>query len=149
MLPKVRIPKLAAQQSNLARVQHLVTGTPKKHQQLSLDKRKGIRDRLIEFAFAQARQFSKNLLTHSIKHSAEFGLIGVLRSVSVWYRVGPEESQVFFPDELGVLRLRTSKIAQRKAVLAKRQVADLPGNVADAACRNHSVVGVSSRSHIV
>lgn len=44
-LLEVRIPKLAAQQSNLASVQHLVTGTPKKHQQLGPGKRKGIEPR--------------------------------------------------------------------------------------------------------
>jgi hypothetical protein len=83
MLPEVRVPELAAQQSNLARVQHLVTGTPKKHQQLGPGKGKGIRDRLIEFAFAQAGQFSKNLLMHSIKHRPEFGLVGVRRGIRV------------------------------------------------------------------
>ncbi len=120
MLPEVRIPKLAAQQSNLASVQHLVTGTPTKHQQLGLGKWKGIRDSLIEFAFVQACQFSKNLLVHSIKHRPEFGLVGVLRGVRVRHRVRPEESYVLLRDERGVLPLRTSNIAQRKAVLGKR-----------------------------
>jgi hypothetical protein len=141
ILPELRIPKLAAQQSNLASVQHLVTAAPEKHQQLRLSKGKRIRDRLIEFAFTQARQFPKNLLMHSIKQGQEFGLIGILLGVVIWHRVRPEEGQVLLRDQIGVLRLRTSNIAECKAVLGKREVADLPGDVADAAWRLPKPIG--------
>ena len=71
----------------------------------------GDRDRLIEIAFAQAGQFSKNLLMHSIKHGPEFGLAGVLRGIKVRHPVRPEESHLLLRDELGVLWPRTSNIA--------------------------------------
>jgi hypothetical protein len=133
--PEVRVAKLAAEQSNLASVQHLVMGAPEKHCQLCLGAGMGIEDRLIEFGFTHARQFSKNLLMHPIKHDPKLGLIGVFLGVGIGHGVRPEESQVPLRDQIGVFRVRASNLAERKAVLRKGEVADLPSDVADAGWR--------------
>src|SRR5262249_25327362 len=88
--PKVRIPKLAAQQSNLASVQHLVTGAPEEHRQLCPGAGMGIKERLVEFIFTHARQFPKDLLMHPIKHGAKLGLVGIRLGVGIRDRVRPE-----------------------------------------------------------
>jgi hypothetical protein len=61
------MPKLTAQQADLAGVHHLVVSAPEKREQLRLRVGMGMRHRLIQVTFLHCRQFPQDLLVHSIE----------------------------------------------------------------------------------
>jgi len=60
--------EVAAQQSDLPGMQHLMVGAPLQRQQFCLRKGMRVRNRLVEFGFVQARQFPKRLFMHPVQH---------------------------------------------------------------------------------
>src|SRR5262249_11780938 len=130
--PERWMPQLAAQQTDLTGMHHLVVGAPQKRHQFRLRKGMRMRNRLIQLRFVQARQFPQDLLMDSIQHGLKFSLAGVLLWIGIRHRLRPEEIPVLLRDQIGVLRLLPSNAPERHAVLGKGQVAYLPGDVADA-----------------
>ncbi len=101
----------------------------------------GMQNGLIHFAVVHAPQFPKHLFMYLVKDGPEFRLAGVLHRVGVWHRLVPKEIPVLFRNQFGVLGLRSSNAPQRKTVLGIRQVADLPGGMADPSRRLSKPLG--------
>src|SRR5438067_1612585 len=91
--------------------------------------------RLIQLLFIQATKFQKRLLMDAVEHGLDFSRTWILFRIGIGYRFSAEQSKEALRDQVRVRGPRPTDSFQGKPVLRHRQVADLPGNVADAAWR--------------
>jgi hypothetical protein len=133
--------KLATQQSDLARMKHLVLGAPQQRPLLRLRQPVRFQDRLVQLILVKSAQLRKHLLVDPIEDSTDFDLAGVFTGVGFGHGLPPEQAKEVLGDYFCILRMRPSNAFQSEPVLRHGQVAYLPSNVADAARRMPKPLG--------